>query len=253
MSRLRVQTDVSPADWVAKSVGPFGSGVGSLVPGGFDAYARILHPAVSREGTPVRWDTVAAWSGRIVHPRAQFEAMARPRPSVAIEQAPFDLPPPVGRLPEAILAGLCDVLAAHTGTPGRCWFCIWDGYGWIAGSTSSDTLGSATPVPPAFDRATIVAPRVRLPERDYLLSEGPLDAVSEMGWWLNGRLVSPQCRNLFWPDDRAWCVATEIDLDSTFIGGSVASIHAVLGDSRWEAWHAQRTDLVWASSDDINQ
>lgn len=253
MSPLLLQTDPSPADWVANGVGPFGSGVGSLIPGGYVAYARILHPAVSSGGMPVRWDTVAAWSGRIVHPRAQFEAVARPRPSVPIEPAPFDLPPPVGRLPEAILAGLCDVLATHTGTPGRCWFCIWDGYGWIAGSTSSDMLGSATPVPPAFDRATIEAPRVRLPEREYLLFEGPLHAVSEMGWWLNGRLVSPQSPNLFWPDDRAWCVATEIDLDSTFIGGSVALIDAVLGDTRWEAWQAQRTDLVWASSDDINQ
>lgn len=202
---------------------------------------------------PVRWDTVAAWSGGIVHPLAEFEAMARPRPSVVIEQAPFDQPPPVGRLPEAILAGLCDVLAFHTGTSGRCWFCLWDGYGWIAGSSSLDTLGGGTPVPPAFDRATIDGPRVRLPGRDHLLFEGPLDAASEMGWWLTGVLVSPQSPNLFWPDDHAWLVATDIDLDSTFIGGTMSLIDAVLEDSRWEAWPAQRTDPVWASSDDINR
>jgi hypothetical protein len=253
MSPLRLQTDASPADWIAEGVGPFGSGVGSLVPAGFAAYARILHPAVSRGGMPVRWDTVAAWSGGTVHPRAQFEAIARRRPAVAIEQAPFDQPPPVGRLPEPILAGLCDVLATHTRTPGRCWFCLWDGYGWVAGSSSFDTLGGGTPIPPAFDRATIEGPRVRLPEREYLLFEGPLDAASEMGWWLNGRLVRPQSPNLFWPDDRAWWVATEIDLDSTFIGGSEALIDAMLRDARWEAWPAQPTDLVWASSDDINR
>ena len=207
MSPLLPQTDPSPADWVANGVGPFGSGVGSLIPDGYAAYARILHPGVSSGGMPIQ-------------------------------------PPPVGRLPEAILASLCDVLATHTGTPGRCWFCLWDGYGWIAGSISSDTLGGGTPVPPAFDRATIEGSRVRLPEREYLLFEGPLDAVSEMGWWLNGRLVSPQSPNLFWPDDRAWYVATEIDLDSTFIGGSVALIDALLGDSRWEARPAQRTDQV---------
>ena len=253
MSPLRLQTDPSPADWVVEGVGPFGSGVGSLIPVGYVAYARILHPAVTSGGMPVRWDTVAAWSGRIVHPRAQFEAIARTPPMATIEQAPFDQPPPVGRLSEPILAGLCDVLAAHTGTPGRCWFCLWHGYGWIAGSPSFDIVGGGTPVPPASDRATIEGARVRLPERDYLLFEGPLDAVSEVGWWLDGRLVSPQSPNLFWPDDRAWCVATEIDLDSTFIGGSMALIDAVLGGRGWEAWPARPTDLVWATSDDINQ
>lgn len=234
-------------------MGPFGSGVGSLVPGGFDAYARILHPAVSREGTPVRWDAVAAWSGGALHPGVQFEAMARPRRSVAIEQAPFDQPPPVGRLPEPIFAVLCEVLATYTGSAGRCWFCLWDGYGWVAGSSSTDTLDGGARVPPAFERAVIEGPRVRLPEREYLLFEGPLDAASEMGWRLDGRLVSPQSPNIFWPDDRAWCVATEIDLDSTFVGGPVALIHALLGDARLEAWPAQPTDLVWASSDDINR
>ena len=60
--------------------------------------------------------------------------------------------------------------------------------------------------------------------------------------------------NIFWPDDHAWCVATEIDLDSTFIGGSADLIHALLGDARLEAWPAQPTEfLVWASSDDINR
>jgi hypothetical protein len=104
-----------------------------------------------------------------------------------------------------------------------------------------------------FDRATIDGPRVRLPERDYLLFEGPLDDVSETGWRYDGRLVSPQSPNLFWPDDRAWCVATEIDLDSTFVGGSDALIDAVLASASWEAWPARPTDLVWASSDDINR
>ncbi len=179
--------------------------------------------------------------------------MARPRRSVAIEEAPFHQPPPVGRLPEPILAVLCEVLATYTGTADWCWFCLWDGYGWVAGSPSFDTLDGGARVQPAFERAIIEGPRVRLPEREYLLYEGPLDAASEMGWWLDGRLVSPQSPNIFWPDDHAWCVATEIDLDSTFIGGSADLIHALLGDARLEAWPAQPTDLVWASSDDINR
>lgn len=77
-SRLQFVTDVSAADWVVANVGPFGSGVGGLVPYGFEAYARILHPAWEAGDRPVTWAEVAAWSGRLVHPRAQFQAIAAP-------------------------------------------------------------------------------------------------------------------------------------------------------------------------------
>jgi len=250
--RLRLVTDVSPGDWVAKGVGPLGSGVGSLLPGGFEAYVRILHPAVSRDGMPVRWDSVATWSGATAHPRAQFEAIARPRRGADRQLAPFDQRPPVGRLPEPLLAALCDVLTTHTRMPDRCWFCVWDGYGWISGPTPLSVLGDAPPFPPAFGLAAQSSPRVRLPERAYLLFDGPLGAASDVGWWLNGDLVIPQSPNLFWPDDRAWCVATEIDLDSTFVGGSAALTAAVLKDVRFEAWPSELTDPVSASSDEIN-
>jgi hypothetical protein len=35
--------------------------------------------------------------------------------------------------------------------------------------------------------------------------------------------------NLWWPVDRAWCVASEIDLPWTFVGGSTKLIDAVIG------------------------
>jgi len=34
--------------------------------------------------------------------------------------------------------------------------------------------------------------------------------------------------NLWWPDDRAWCVASEIDLDETFVGGTRTLIDDIL-------------------------
>ena len=42
----------------------------------------------------------------------------------------------------------------------------------------------------------------------------PSDAI-EVADWIGPRL----CPNLWWPDDRAWCVASEIDLDYTLVGG----------------------------------
>ena len=41
--------------------------------------------------------------------------------------------------------------------------------------------------------------------------------------------------NLWWPADRSWCVATEIDLAWTYVGGPAGLIEAVLGDERIEA------------------
>jgi len=169
--------------------------------------------------------------------------------------------PSVGHLPGPILGILVEVLARHTRKPDRCWFCLWEGYGWISGSwigwlSSSPSVskrGDPDSLPPAFGPATFSSPRVRLPQRDYLLFGGALDAASDLGRRWKGELVETQSPNLFWADDRTWCVATEIDLDSTFVGGSAALIDDLLRDDRLEAWPALLTDPVWASSDVINR
>ena len=40
---------------------------------------------------------------------------------------------------------------------------------------------------------------------------------------------------MWWPADRAWFVATEIDSFSTYVGGSQAAIDAVLASPNLEA------------------
>src|SRR6185437_16494782 len=98
-SRLNFATDVSAADWVIANVGPFGSGVGALVPRGFAAYARILHPAWEAGDRPVTWAKVAAWSGRVIHPRVQFEAIAKPAAGAGTTAPPWQGAPDPGTLP----------------------------------------------------------------------------------------------------------------------------------------------------------
>jgi hypothetical protein len=44
-----------------------------------------------------------------------------------------------------------------------------------------------------------------------------------------------QCPNIWWPADRAWCVASGIDLPWTYVGGPRGLIDAVLADNRIEA------------------
>ncbi|MBZ4323638.1 hypothetical protein [Streptomyces huiliensis] len=254
-SRLRPVGEVAAADWVVAGVGPFGSGVGGLVPRGFEAYARILHPASAADGSPVTWAQVAAWAGRTVHPRAQFRALATPASDVRPPR-PWDEEPEPGTLPPVALAALCDVLGRHTASGDRCRFCVWDGYGPAADGratvsfTPEEGNGRPEPVllPPEFPAGVADGPRVELPNRSYVLLEGPLDAAGELGVSL-----FPQSPNLFWPDDRAWCVATDTDLDSTYLGGSAALVTDVLADERLEAVRVEVTDPVWADSDEVNR
>jgi hypothetical protein len=48
----------------------------------------------------------------------------------------------------------------------------------------------------------------------------------------------------WWPDDRAWCVATEIDLGWTYVGGSAALISDVVANPRLEAQPASPHDML---------
>lgn len=139
-----------------------------------------------------------------------------------------------------------DILATHTSTPERCWFCVWEGYGWDNASCLSARASPgkpprvADPVP-AWVRA---GPRVRLPGRDYLLYAGVVDdALAFVG-------SQHQTPNLWWPADRSWCVATEIDLAWTYVGGSAELVRRLESDARIEALPASPGDSLWYRLDD---
>lgn len=294
-SRLRHSDRVEEGDWIISRLAPFASGVSAIVPGGFEAYIRVLHPVPVVNAGPVErqehvtWGEVAHRTGATMHPLAQYEAIAGMHRSPRRERAGVS-EPPTGELDSEVLKVLCAVLARHTSTPERCWFALWEGYGWIQGSPAiamsrlvqhappRDTRrapypsftrsalprppwGRARPptapgdpgyVPPAFPPDVIEGPRFRLPQRDYFLFEGPLDGTAEMGWTSPGGHFLPQSPNIFWPDDRAWCVATEIDLDSTYVGGSEALARALLAEPRLETWRVEPAAPITAYSDSIN-
>ena len=79
--------------------------------------------------------------------------------------------------------------------------------------------------------------RVSVPQRSHLLLRGPLGDIDA----LFDRL-GHQSPNVWWPDDRAWFVATEIDLAWTYVAGSAPAVDAVLADGGLEALPAGPTD-----------
>ena len=67
------------------------------------------------------------------------------------------------------------------------------------------------------------------------------------GWPAAGTSVS-----LFWPADRSWCVATEIDYDSTLVGGSGRLVSDLLATSDLEAWPIAPDDSLQFGADRVN-
>jgi hypothetical protein len=90
------------------------------------------------------------------------------------------------------------------------------------------------------------APKFELPGRKYLLVKAPLPAVCEAESELSS------AANLVWPDDHSWCVTTEIDLDSTRLGGSRALVDALLQDSFLEVVEVRPEDQLDTMGDEIN-
>lgn len=81
-------------------------------------------------------------------------------------------------------------------------------------------------------------PRVQLPNRQYLLHTGPIHAAMA---FVNDKR---QTANLWWPQHHGWCVASEIDLPWTYLGGPESLIETVLADTRLEAMPARPEDPI---------
>jgi len=263
-SRLSFVQDPSVGDWIAPRLGPFGGWVGSVVPRGFPAYARVLHPASDHDGQPATWSAVCAKTGRVAHPLMQWQSLSSPGVEDGAGHStsggmPWDGGEPlVGELEPQTLAVLCGILARHTDPASDCFFALWEGWGWIPGGRSMAVLrpvGTEAPaaaVPPAFGEEVRTGRRLHHPGRDYLLFCGPLEAAGDLGHWHAPDWFSPQPPSLFWPADSSWCVATEIDFDSTLIAGDHALIDAVLSAADLEAMPVEPGDNLGISGDSVN-
>ena len=234
---LEFVEDVSAASWVADSLSDFGT-LRSMLPDGLEAYARVFHPAYvdGDEARPVRWSTVASWTGKTAHPLMQFNYIAGLGSSIRdmYKDPPWGSHPRDGSIPEAECRALVETLRGFTATPSNCYFCLWEGYGNIDTRLYPDDS------------------RVRAPGRDYLLFRGPLDAImafidrdGAFPFWGD----SP---NIWWPEDRAWCVATDIDLYDTYVGGGRECVGAVLNNPKLEALPTTIDAALHLDSDTIN-
>lgn len=248
--------------------------VGSLVPEVFESYARVFHPAMreaderdlplrsatqSRTGTPVctgthgrpsvevRWTEVAEANGTIAHPAMEWTAITGDYRYDWHGQRPgiWDQVPWHGSLPLRLARRLSNRLVAFTDTAELCWGAAWEGEGNMVGL-----------------RSDLKLPRLEIPNRPMILGSGPLSSVAARSFtdgydpW--DREEHPQFAqryrspSLWWPNDRSWCVATDVDLQSTYIGASADCINRLLEDDDLEVMQVTADQSVTIDADTIN-
>ena len=129
----------------------------------------------------------------------------------------------------------------HTSTPSEVTYAIWDGHGF---DTRMTAMAWAHPPVDESERQARAAELARLSEEDrrrnaavrtalaslpaierpgrrYLVVSGPVDAVIDLREPGEAAWRNP---DLWWPLDRAWFVATDVDFWSLYVGGSTAFV-----------------------------
>lgn len=250
---FRPARSATGANWVGMALrrGAWGS-VSGVIPSGFEASAVVRHPAYRcvctdenlsafRSGrghsVAIRWSDVAASNLPIVYGRALYEENGVTRSRLTQYRRLADgrwildklngedlVPlirsgdswiggPREGSLEPDLAGTLQGVLAMATGTPGSCWFGIWEGYGHLTESQRK-------------------APALAAPHRRWRLFRAPLTAIGQSFF---GNDIEHLYANLVWPEDRSWCVATEINAEATYLGGREELIAEVIANADLEA------------------
>lgn len=321
--------DVSAGDWLRERIDdPWTWTMHDVVPRGFEAYARVFHPASVTELPGERLPSVEEWNasdpdetarlmdrmvdrrltwgeaagifGTVFHPLAQWAALTRATNTgntIATSDGRWVDPPLEGELASDLLAAISSVLAQHTTTPDDGIVALWEGHGALLGhlgegpSRAFFQMGDpadpvlahhnqmlGTSVKDAWNnvfrrktwqegilsREISESPRLELPDRGHVLFRGGVSELARPDWFLDvpwrdrpaeehGFEPSALSPSLVWPADRAWVLVSEVDYDSTVIGGSRELIAALIAASGLEALEIPEGAALTSDSDEVNR
>lgn len=223
------QPNHRPREWLLGSDLWAEQWVTGWVGAGFPDYARIFHPLGDEKDAPT-WSDVAAAHGQELTAGSTWAGVLDQHEESGRS---YQGEPMIGTLGTVALAPLCEDLSRHTGTPGQCWFAVWDGWGSMQPGPVSSQAGDETAL--NSRQLDLTAATFEIPGRRYLLYQGAVEQATAIGWWHSSAWFEPQSPSLFWPQDHAWCVATEVDADFTLVGGSSDLIVTILDNPDLEA------------------
>lgn len=220
---LAAEPDGTVADWFRDQLAPWsveeGVPVASLVPQSLEAVAQVLHPW-PLEGRRATWREVAQ-----EHGYGSVRELDQTRSGHTLPVAnDIGTSPTEGDLDDDTAAVLVEVLKEATSTPHEVYVAIWEGWG---------------DIPP--DRFPGAA-RITTPGRGHFLLRGPLHGVLHSV--SISRAGGRPAAGLWWPADRAWFVATEIDFQWTFVAGRQELIDTLIADPRLEVAPARFDDAA---------
>ena len=172
--------DVTPGLWLAERVDTVWHDMHSVVPHGYEAYARVFHPIIrdrptggagwhghDRTGSfdiaveSTTWGQAARAFGSIMHPLVQSRLLLDAPTSEFGGVIDADgwrySQPDTGNLDATVLARLATHLTPHTTTPDAIFAAIWEGWGGLVSSAGFATFSvfvsgtdlDAPPTPPA--------------------------------------------------------------------------------------------------------
>lgn len=260
MDGLTVVDGVDVGAWIRPLLGGGFGAVTRQVPAGYEAYVRVCHHA--HDGCrPVMWSEVARATGRTAHPVMQWHAVVGSPDWLNFRGSLWHgSPPSRGELAGEQLETLCRILLRHTKTPACCFFGLWIGWSWVSHGTDvlflrrpgSPPGPSSEHRPSPFSSEELSSPLLGLPGREYLVLTGAVDAATQLGNPNGVGPFDPQSPNLMWPQDRAWLLASEIDFDSTLVGGTSELVRAILAEPGLDAWPLRPEDSLAYDADRIN-
>lgn len=107
-------------------------------------------------------------------------------------------------------------------------------------------------------------PRLELPGRGHVLFRGGVAELAAPDWVLqvpwrdriaeaHGFDPCAQSPNIVWPEDRSWVWVTEVDYDSTIVGGSPELVAALVADPRLEDFEISEGTSLTYDSDEVNR
>jgi hypothetical protein len=252
--------------WIEPGLGGEFGAVSRQVPKVFDAYARVFHRVTDDDDNYVTWSEVAKRLGRTSHGEMQWHQLVGSSDSANFSGSNWSGGrPELGEMEVEELDRLCEVLGRHTADPEHCYFglcCIQ--------SSKLEFLSDAQ----------LDLPRLELPwGRDHVVLAGHLSAIDQLGWAdelgeekpdgstirvVGASTDAPadlqeledrrwfEAPNLIWPADRSWLVVSEVDFDSTLVGGSRELIDSLVEYPDLEVYEVEPDTSLAAFSDKLN-
>jgi hypothetical protein len=258
---VRVVDGANAGAWIGPHLGGEFGAVSLQVPQVFDAYARIFHPPMDEQHTRVTWAEAARRLGRTAHREMPWHQIVQSTDTDGLQNSnwPGEIPE-WGRMELDDLDRLCPVLAAHTLDPEHC----------LSGLCRIDR----SPVDDQTDDGGRV-PDLELPlGRDMVVFAGSLSAVERLEHVgakekAEERGVEEPIRpgfpegfaldwywreapSVIWPADHGWFVVSEVDFDSTLVGGSRALVHDLVAAPGLEVYEVEPHTSLAAFSDKLN-